>query len=96
MDTYMEAFSINKEKKSYSDFEIEEDVQQKIMEMRETLTEDQIYDIFSKSIAPEIFGMEDIKKALLLLMSKNKKTNNKIHFIGQLLLLFCNNVIFLS
>jgi len=29
-------------------------------------------------------------------MSKNKKTNNKIHFIGQLLLLFCNNVIFLS
>ena len=92
----MEAFSINKEKKSYSDFEIEEDVQQKIMEMRETLTEDQIYDIFSKSIAPEIFGMEDIKKALLLLMSKNKKTNNKIHFIGQLLLLFYNNVIFLS
>lgn len=36
--------------------------------MRETLSDDQIYNIFSKSIAPEIFGMEDIKKALLLLM----------------------------
>jgi hypothetical protein len=40
METYMEAFIINKEKKSYSDLEIEEDVQEKIMEMRETLTED--------------------------------------------------------
>ena len=57
--------------------EIDEDVQEKIMEMRETLSEDQIYDIFSKSIAPEIFGMEDIKKALLLLMSKNEKKKKR-------------------
>jgi len=36
----MEAFLISKEKKSYSDMEIDEDVQEKIMEMRETLSED--------------------------------------------------------
>lgn len=68
METYIEAFSIDKEKKSYADFEIHEDVQQKIMEMRDTMNEDQIYEALARSIAPEIFGMEDIKKALLLLM----------------------------
>ena len=40
METYLEAFLITKEKKSYQDFEIEEEVQQKIIEMRETMTED--------------------------------------------------------
>jgi len=40
--------------------------------------------------------MEDIKKALLLLMSNNKTNINKIHFMGNSLLWFFNNVVLLS
>lgn len=68
METYLEVYSIKREKKSYSDHEISEEVQQKILEMRDSMSHEEIYEILSKSIAPEIFGMEDIKKALLLLM----------------------------
>jgi DNA replication licensing factor MCM7 len=73
MDTYIEAFKITKEKKSYSEDCTSKEIQQKIEEMHFTMSTDKIYNALSKSIAPEIHGMEDIKKALLLLLSIKKK-----------------------
>lgn len=46
-----------------------------------------IYEHLAKSLAPEIFGMDDVKKSLLLLMGKYKNYNffknlifNKLNF----------------
>ena len=63
-DTYIEAYKIEKEKKNYKDTKINP-------EMINTLKKEKtntLYLNLAKSIAPEIFGMEDIKKALLLLL----------------------------
>jgi DNA replication licensing factor MCM7 len=65
-DTYIESFEIIKhkinEKKS-----MPEDFYHRIGRDRSNKYKD-IYSALSRSIAPEIFGMEDVKKALLLLM----------------------------
>ena len=78
-DTYIEAYKIVKEKKNYKDIQTEQ-------EMIKTLSKDPknntLYQNLSKSIAPEIYGMEDIKKALLLLLvggvDKNMNDGMKI------------------
>lgn len=64
-DTYIEAFKIIKHKLSYKDTTISDDM---IPMMKMKNTKDDIYTALAKSIAPEIYGMEDIKKALLLLL----------------------------
>ncbi|GJM95446.1 hypothetical protein PR202_ga12183 [Eleusine coracana subsp. coracana] len=64
-DTYLEAMSITHFKKKYEEYELKGDEQEQI----ERLAEDgDIYNKLSKSLAPEIFGHEDVKKALLLLL----------------------------
>ena len=77
-DTYIEAYKIEKEKKNYKDTKINP-------EMINTLKKEKtntLYLNLAKSIAPEIFGMEDIKKALLLLLvggvDKNMSDGMKI------------------
>eukprot|EP00771_Trimastix_marina_P001409 gnl/Trimastix_PCT/2481.p1 GENE.gnl/Trimastix_PCT/2481~~gnl/Trimastix_PCT/2481.p1 ORF type:complete len:748 (+),score=259.27 gnl/Trimastix_PCT/2481:226-2244(+) len=64
-DTYIHAQQIVPEKVSYDQFEITERVQRRIDELS---TEMDVYSKIANSIAPEIFGHEDVKKALLLLM----------------------------
>jgi DNA replication licensing factor MCM7 len=64
-DTYLEAQSVEKHKKSYVDFTPTAEVQQRI---EDAIASDDLYNKMAQSIAPEIFGHEDVKKALLLLL----------------------------
>lgn len=66
-DTYIEAFKIVKDKKSYKDTVMSEDMFDKFISNKKKKN-DNTYANLAKSIAPEIFGMDDIKKALLLLL----------------------------
>lgn len=62
-DTYLEAQSVRLHKKAYDDIVL---AQTTIRRMDELERSGQLYDFLSRSIAPEIFGHADVKKALLL------------------------------
>ncbi|XP_015089644.1 DNA replication licensing factor MCM7 [Solanum pennellii] len=64
-DTYLEAMSVGHFKKKYEDYELTGDEEEQIARLAE---DGDIYNKLSRSLAPEIFGHEDIKKALLLLL----------------------------
>ncbi|EPE02932.1 dna replication licensing factor mcm7 [Ophiostoma piceae UAMH 11346] len=64
-DTYVEAHHIVQHKKAYEDMRIEPQLVRRIEQFRQS---GQVYEYLAKSIAPEIFGHLDVKKALLLLL----------------------------
>lgn len=64
-DTYLEAMSVSHFKKKYEDYELKEDEEEQIARLAE---DGDLYNKLARSLAPEIFGHEDIKKALLLLL----------------------------
>lgn len=64
-DTYLEAHHINQLKKQYNDMEITSDIQRALIELKD---DPQLYTKLAQSIAPEIYGHLDVKKALLLLL----------------------------
>lgn len=64
-ETYLEAHTISQLNKM-ADFEAESDFLSE--DEISQVSQDDFYDKLSQSIAPEIYGMEDVKKALLLLL----------------------------
>lgn len=64
-DTYLEASDVYKHKESYENTTISEEMKEKITEAAES---EDIYSNLARSIAPEIYGHEDVKKALLLML----------------------------
>jgi len=65
-DTYIDAHKITKLNKTENDAALDEEELSE--EEIRALTEDDFYNKLANSIAPEIYGMEDVKKALLLLL----------------------------
>ncbi|EGN95589.1 hypothetical protein SERLA73DRAFT_113215 [Serpula lacrymans var. lacrymans S7.3] len=64
-DTYLEVHHINQLKKQYSDMEVTPQIQRDIDELK---VDPSLYNKLAQSIAPEIYGHMDVKKALLLLL----------------------------
>ncbi len=64
-DTYLEVHHVNQLKKQYSDMEVTPDTIRQIEQLKH---DGNIYNKFAMSIAPEIYGHLDVKKALLLLL----------------------------
>lgn len=64
-ETYLEATYVENHKKRYSAMEVSEELEYQVRQLHER---EDLYTVLSQSIAPEIFGHEDVKKALLLLM----------------------------
>lgn len=64
-DTYLETHHVHQLKKQYSDMEVTPEILRKIEQLKR---DGNIYNKFAMSIAPEIYGHLDVKKALLLLL----------------------------
>jgi len=64
-ETYLEAQTISKAKKSHKDQVLTEE---RLQEIEELSTQDDVYSRLAASVAPAIYGHDDVKKALLLLL----------------------------
>jgi len=65
-NTYLQCMHIEKEKKGYA---LTEQQDTKLIDKVHKIAKDKkIYDKLSRSIAPEIYGLEDVKKAMLLVL----------------------------
>ena len=65
-ETYVEGLSIIHNNKGFSSFDVSSEVKAEVDKTIES--GENIYDRLARSIAPEIYGMDDVKKALLLQM----------------------------
>ncbi|TYJ57734.1 hypothetical protein B9479_001588 [Cryptococcus floricola] len=78
-DTFLEAMYVHQLKKQYHAMEATPEIAQAIADLKEDPT---LYGRLANSIAPEIYGHEDVKKALLLLLvggvTNNRKDGMKI------------------
>ncbi|CCG80809.1 MCM complex subunit Mcm7 [Taphrina deformans PYCC 5710] len=64
-DTFLEAHFVKQHKKQYTSIDTTAETVSMITELQHTGS---VYEKLSKSIAPEIYGHDDVKKALLLLL----------------------------
>ncbi|KAI9814847.1 MAG: Mcm2-7 hexameric complex component [Thelocarpon impressellum] len=64
-DTYLEAQHVRQHKKAYDDLTVDARTFRRIEQYRDS---GHLYEYLSRSIAPEIYGHVDVKKALLLLL----------------------------
>ncbi|XP_073151425.1 DNA replication licensing factor MCM7 [Henckelia pumila] len=82
-DTYLEAMSVTHFKKKYEEYELRGDEEEQIARLAE---DGDIYNKLAQSLAPEIFGHGDIKKALLLLLvgAPHRKLKDGMRIRGDL------------
>ncbi|KAJ5666979.1 DNA replication licensing factor MCM7 [Penicillium macrosclerotiorum] len=82
-DTYLEAQHITQHKKSYNDMGMDNRTLKKIEQYQNS---GNMYEFLARSIAPEIFGHLDVKKALLLLLigGVTKEMGDGMHIRGDI------------
>ncbi|KAJ5281715.1 DNA replication licensing factor MCM7 [Penicillium angulare] len=82
-DTYLEAQHITQHKKSYQDMGMDSRTLRKIEQYQNS---GNMYEYLSRSIAPEIYGHLDVKKALLLLLigGVTKEMGDGMHIRGDI------------
>ncbi|KAI9348788.1 MCM2/3/5 family-domain-containing protein [Zopfochytrium polystomum] len=82
-DTYLEGQHIVQLKKHYAQMEITDQIKYEIRKLHEI---EDLYGVLSRSIAPEIYGHEDVKKALLLMLvgSPTLQTDDGMKIRGDL------------
>ncbi|KAG8899820.1 Mcm2-7 hexameric complex component [Tulasnella sp. 403] len=64
-DTFLEVNHVHQVKKQYTEMQLTPQINQAVMRLNQ---DPMIYSRLAQSIAPEIYGHEDVKKALLLLL----------------------------
>ncbi|KAG1468437.1 hypothetical protein G6F56_003827 [Rhizopus delemar] len=64
-DSYMEVQHVHRLKKQYDEIELTEEEERKVEELK---ADPNAYGRLARSIAPEIYGHDDVKKSLLLLL----------------------------
>ncbi|KAL3475809.1 MCM2/3/5 family-domain-containing protein [Aspergillus californicus] len=82
-DTYVEAQYITQHKKSYNDIDMDSRTLRKIEQHHKS---GNMYEYLARSIAPEIYGHLDVKKALLLLLigGVTKEMGDGMHIRGDI------------
>jgi DNA replicative helicase MCM subunit Mcm2 (Cdc46/Mcm family) len=59
--TYIDAFHIEKDKINFREFMLSEDMLEKVNDIKRSMSEEELFLKMSRSICPEIFGMEEVK-----------------------------------
>ena len=68
-DTFLECFNVSKDKQNFKESFLSADNLERVQDIRASCESDyQLYTRLASSICPEIFAMEEVKRALLLLM----------------------------
>lgn len=82
-ETYLEAQAVRQHKRKYETLGLTADVEAKVAQIR---AEGDVYERLASSIAPEIYGQLDIKKALLLLLVSGvtKETGDGMRIRGDI------------
>lgn len=85
-ECHLQAVKIIREKKKYVEMALTADHIAEIEAIRASLDEETLFNRMAASIAPEIFGMELVKKALLLLMAGGvtKETHDNLKIRGEI------------
>ena len=85
-DCYLDAYKMRKQKKKYIDMSIDEEAKEKINKVRQSTDDNTLFEKLAKSIAPEIYGLESVKKALLLMMAGGvtKETSDLLKIRGEI------------
>ena len=86
-DTHIEAYKITKDKLNFKEFMLSEDMLKQVMDVKDNAeSDDELFLKISSSICPEIFAMDEVKQALLLLMigGVNKEMKDGMRIRGQI------------
>ena len=85
-ECFIEAIKIKREKKKYLEMTLTPDQAAEIEGVRASLEDSRLFHRLASSIAPEIFGMERVKQALLLMMAGGvtKETHDNLKIRGEI------------
>lgn len=59
--TYIDAFNIEKDKVNFREYMLSDEMLEKVNDIKRSMSEEELFLKMSRSICPEIFGMEEVK-----------------------------------